>query len=449
MKFLKSSWVTISQIILFLFMFFWEYVTPLWADDLQSSHLSLKGIMDLSRHEWFSWNGRFFGQSFFRIMILSNQVVGALLNSLIFVLLITLMAKLSIGGKKTKISFLRFWLVTIATIIFIPTFGQTVLWRAGAGNYLWMTTFNLGFLYIYLKTNFFEKPMTWLKLVSFLPFLILSLIAGWSNENTAGGTLIIILVYTIIKLYKKDRVNFVYWLGLIVFSIGYAFLLLAPGNANRTLQTLGPDYLQKPLLVRISHSLFDVNKAMLSSDINKILIVSIIVMLVLLVNYWKDKVLVFQGLTWTMAGLAVIYALSLSPMGQNGGRAFFGGIIYLVIGLFSMLPSKVSVYDSNSLAKSITEIAMILLIAFGFLIISNGIIDSYRSSVSIKERYTFIRKEAHREDYKSIIKVPPLRYLPQTPYSVDYPLKDLVGDVNGYPNFLYKIYLGVKGVLPQ
>ena len=124
----------------------WTLYTPLMGDDLQFVTKSIREIVYSGYNEYFSWIGRFWGQSIARFLILTNGVVSALLNGGCFTLLILLINSLSKNSENAT-SPLKCVILSVLTIGFIPTFGETVLWRSGSGNYLWMTTICLLFLY--------------------------------------------------------------------------------------------------------------------------------------------------------------------------------------------------------------------------------------------------------------------------------------------------------------
>jgi hypothetical protein len=366
-------------------------------------------------------------------------------NGLVFVALITLIASLSTKQKFEHIHFTRFIAISMACLVFIPNFGETILWRAGSGNYLWMTVANLFLIWIYVKTDFLMGNFKRSYLIPLLPFMLLALIAGWSNENTAGGTLIILIAHSFLLLKNRVKINFIYILGLVFFILGYLALLLAPGNKIRALKSLGAAYFKKPFFTRFSDNFIAVTKTVFSSNMDKLLLVSIVIAIVLSLNFWLNKTAFINGLTWSFSGMAIIYALSFAPLGQNEARAYFGGIIYLLISLFSLIPSKK--LFNKSFDGIIIQLGFTFLLFFGLIIVSTGFLDSYQSSLAIKNRYSFVSTEGQKTNYNKIIKVPALAYIPQTPYSVDYPFNELKADPNAYPNFLYHDYLRVKGVV--
>jgi hypothetical protein len=430
------------EIVVFGMMTIWNYITPLWADDIYAAHMGVMDIIGMAKYDYLNWNGRIIGQSIMRFLSSGNHMIVALCNALMFVFLIHLVSVLSLRKSEQLTSF-RYVIVLLITIVFIPVFGQTVLWRSGSGNYLWTTVLNLFFIWIYVRSDFLNKDFSVkYKILLFIPFMLLALMAGWSNENTSGGTFLFLLIYTIFKLIKKSKISFMHYTGMVVFLGGFIMLLLSPGNKIRTVATLGKDYLKIPLRTRFMVGFTKVNSALMNQYI--LLLVLCVLLGVVAYNFWISDKEMFVALSWIFSGLAIIYVLSFSPIGQDGGRSFFGGIIFIIIGLISFIPNDFGL-SGDKFLKSFYEFGTIVLIACSFLSLTNGMYDSYKASDAITQRNTFILSQKKRST--KIIQLDKLAYYPQTKYGVDFGLQDIAPDMNAFPNNGYKGYLGVKGVI--
>ena len=136
------------QTLTFIIMFVWNLMTPLYADDLEpSKYQNLGMILQQTKLDYFGWNGRIVGQTLFRILSVGDHQVVAMLNALAFVALVWLMYLLSLKRKGGQHNNLGYIILVLTTTLLIPDFGQTVLWKAGAGNYLWIGVLNLLFIY--------------------------------------------------------------------------------------------------------------------------------------------------------------------------------------------------------------------------------------------------------------------------------------------------------------
>ena len=61
----------------------------------------------------------------------------------------------------------------------------------------------------------------------------LGILAGWCNENTSGGALLIVLGYLGWQFYTKRKLSLWMFTGVAGNAIGLALMALAPGNKIR------------------------------------------------------------------------------------------------------------------------------------------------------------------------------------------------------------------------
>lgn len=436
----KTLYILLS--LLWLVMAVWNYLTPQYADDLYYVHNSLLNIFKQGYHDYFYWNGRIVGQTLMRLLNFSGQFTVAIINSFAFVLLTVLVLKL--GFRTVKSNVFQIIAVTILLFLFIPAFGQTVLWRSGAGNYLWTTLLSLFYIYIYTRTNFFSRQTKLDYLLTPL-FFVLAILVGWSNENTSGGVLLVILLSTYFKYKNRFHFSTKYWLGIGFTFVGFLALLVSPGNKIRTISTLGTDYLDKSIFVRIANGFTRINQSIVAQYVPLVLLV--VILFWLMNYYWGSSESLINSTVWLFSGVATIYALSLAPMGQDGGRSYFGGIIFIIIAVCQMLPE--SIVKLNQAPKTIFSIVSTLVVVSGFLLVPNGIYDSLKADKAIKNSYTIIRKESALKGNKQILKVPKLEYWPTTKYAVNHGLMEIGSDPDAFPNKGYQYAFRIKGVVLQ
>lgn len=276
-------------------------------------------------------------------------------------------------------------------------------------------------------------------------FFVLAILVGWSNENTSGGVLLVILLSTYFKY--KDRFHFStkYWLGIGFTFVGFLALLVSPGNKIRTISTLGTDYLDKSIFVRIANGFTRINQSIVAQYVPLVLLV--VILFWLMNYYWGSSESLINSTVWLFSGVATIYALSLAPMGQDGGRSYFGGIIFIIIAVCQMLPE--SIVKLNQAPKTIFSIVSTLVVVSGFLLVPNGIYDSLKADKAIKNSYTIIRKESALKGNKQILKVPKLEYWPTTKYAVNHGLMEIGSDPDAFPNKGYQYAFRIKGVVLQ
>jgi hypothetical protein len=151
-------------------------------------------------------------------------------NSLCFVYLVWMLYCHATGGRK-KDKPLLYALLALLVFLFAPLFGQTCLWETGSCNYLWTTSIVLTFLLPY-RLQLEENPPA-KKKNFWIWFLLLGIIAGWTNENT-GGALILMVLLILLQLRRNhQKISIWMFSGLMGSILGYAMLILAPGNKVR------------------------------------------------------------------------------------------------------------------------------------------------------------------------------------------------------------------------
>lgn len=443
LNYFKKHLFLLPSLLLFCFMFVWNFISPLYDDDIYFANSSFINIIKSGVSEYFNGNARFFGQLFSRVLLMNNGIITSLFNALFFILLtwiIFLLANLNSSVKdKENLKKLCNYIFTVCLIfIFTPSFGQVFLWRAGSGNYLWITT--IGFIYLYVLFQY-EKIKSGNRIINMLLFsflLLLSIISGWGNENFSGGIIFIIFIYILYLHHNKK--NILSHVIFMMFSIiGYLFLILAPGNKARTISTLGENYFHKPLMLRAGEGFLKVNDYIFSNSL--IFIFTILILLFVITVYFNyNKKVIVTALIWTVSGLLVTYAMSLAPVEQDTGRVYFGATMLFIVAIMTLISNLPLTVKK---IRAIYTFGFSLVVLFCFFQVSNGLYDSLKSDKSIYNRYSYI-KQQKKENNDEIIKISPLSYAPQTKYSINYGLSDIGNNPMEFPNYGYFIYFGVK-----
>lgn len=443
----KKNYVNyIILLSVFIIMFVWNLTTPLWLDDLysKSNHVDILGMIQASKNDYFTWNGRVFGQFFMRFLAALNGWRAAFLNAGAFTLYIFLIVRLSLNKKSRDIGYMRYIIAICLVILFIPVFGQVFLWRAGAGNYLWPLTLNLLLVYIVIIKDELLK----FNIIGLIITLPVAFVAGWSNENTSGGTILMLIIFLMIDYFENKKINVRKVVVLCVTLCGYIFLLLSPSSKIRIIAQYGEQYYNTPMLIRTIKGIATLSNVLL----NQYVVLIIVTVIVCMLSYQKnlvDKNQYLIGWIFIFSGIATIYALSLgSEIGQDGGRSFFGAITYIIIGLLCHIPNWsgfTRITDNNVIFR----IGVVLLVIFASLNIFIGIVDSYRTNMAIQKRYEFIEKKI--EHGKKLVYVDPLSYTGSTKYSITY---GNAGDVNPdnpdlFPNMGYTYAYKIKVLLKK
>lgn len=323
----------IAFVCCFATIFVYQLLTPMLSDDLNYQRIvnEASGFGDLFRQEYshyMGWTGRSVVHMTMRILMwINSPVLTRIFLSLAFTALTVFMYYLSTnytgdGGVRKTTTYL---LCTLLVWIFGVEFAETILWMTGACNYLVGTTIILADMVFYERMlHQTGRPLDG-KLSHFLAIL-LGILAGWCNENTSGG-LILFVIYLLwrTKYQEKRKIPTALIAGFIANLIGFAFMILAPGNYARA--SLKQD--DGSFIIRIASRFFSVTGSIY--ELFFPLLVAAVILGVLI--YYKGvtfkKAQRFYLFLFLFA--ATSYSLILAPDAQE--RAFFGAGIFLFIAL--------------------------------------------------------------------------------------------------------------------
>ena len=180
-------------------------------------------------NHYFIWGGRMVSHFFDQLFGWLGKPLFNPVNAFMFVLLmmevhwISDRGRVSLDLKPGRIIwiFFAFW-------IFPLNFPSVFLWMTGSCNYLWTAVIVLGFLIPYVRQWFSDRPLE----INPLIMLSAGVIAGWTNENNICW-IIVAIALMCRRLRAEHRMSRWMIAGLIGLSIGYALLILAPGNVAR------------------------------------------------------------------------------------------------------------------------------------------------------------------------------------------------------------------------
>ena len=247
--------------------------------------------------------------------------------------------------------FFMLWIIT-------PNFGQSYLWITGASNYL----YGILIILIYLipfrmannSVNSKNKGLVINILLSAL-YLLVVIIAGWTNENTSVALICIIILYLISYKISKKRIKSWMICGLMGNIIGFLLMILAPGQSKRLENAGGIGGIS----IIIKRSIF------ITIDFMKYMTPLIIILSILLIYYYfnnKNKMSIINmiedlkiGIIFLIATLASIYSMMMSPSFPE--RAWSGPVILFIISLGNIF-SKIE-FDKKFKTLIITTISIV------------------------------------------------------------------------------------------
>lgn len=431
------NWLIITVVAVFCGMLILNLYTPYIADDYQfkfifGTALPLKNGADAAlsvRNLYMQWTGRSVAHSIAFLFLLGNKLIFNIFNTVVFVVLVLLMCK-HICGRK-NITAAMFAVVTAMAWFFIPAFGETVLWLTGSANYLWPMVLILLFLLPY-RLNFEageRKARKWETACMFL----FGILAGWTNENTAGAMILFVAAFLVLYRIKKLPIPRWAYSGCAGAVIGFGIMMAAPGNRVRSisLQT------SQPLLEQIKDRLKDM-LWVLAHDLNLLMIVVLLAVLgyVLLKMYRKHEALApfFYG----VAGAATIGAGILSPAVPV--RAYFGAACFLMIASGFVINEIITRFLSDATRKSVLIVLLGVAALPSFVAAYQDLSGTYQM---MKYREVSIRLEQEKGNSNVTV----IQAKPATPYNPLYRLDDLQEDKNFWVNQKVAQYYGLQSIV--
>ncbi|MCO0831676.1 DUF6056 family protein [Fructobacillus sp. W13] len=440
--FIKKNWgYALLLIFSFVYLLGMNLDTQLFDDDLYiNGPQTLSALYNQAYGDYMGWNGRAVGQTFWRILVANQGMVTSLLVSAVSILFLVVATKMAKVDSKMVKSW-QAYLVFFATFLFFaPVIGQTMFWRAGAGNYLFTTTLILLFVlpfYQWYKENPVNQKWGWY----LMP--VLGFVAGWSNENTSGGGLFLVLFFMLVgRFYKQLKWTWMQLISIIFYLVGYGFLVSAPGNKVRTHAQMPDWWFEQSTFTHFKTGFIAVTKSLYHQYL---LLLALLVILTVVVFFLKGYKSVIESTAFFAAGMATIYVLSLAPIGQDGGRSFFGGVVFLLIALVKLLLILASDLSLNKLWRVGTiAFAALLILGSGYKLV-RGTVDAHKTNNALRERYVELDK---LRGSKKVISVKKLSYYPQKKFAVSYQLEELNStDSQMFPNSGYNIHYDLKGIV--
>lgn len=170
-------------------------------------------------------NGRFTTHCLVQFFcgILESKAWFNVANTLVFLLFLNIINSLCSQKKNLQLLLFSFSL----TLLVLPMPGDTLLWRAGAMNYLWPTTFCLGLLH-YCRPSTLAGS-SWVKCIG---LFFLGAFVGNMHEGITIGFAGGMFFYLLFNPKERNRGSLFLLAGLL---IGAACIVLSPGSLHRVL----------------------------------------------------------------------------------------------------------------------------------------------------------------------------------------------------------------------
>lgn len=428
----------------FIMIYVYNILTPYMSDDYfyLSDVRKAEGLWDLIKQqygEYLSNSGRIIGQFNIRLSLSVNKQIFNVVNSGMFLALVLLIY----SNIRRKKKYDLFVLLLIIALLwkYAVNFGQTMLWICGACNYLWGSVFILGFFTFYrYKLEQAEKCKHPVLLAA--GTFLFGVVAGWCNENTSGGGLLLVLLFAFnfwLK-HKKEGKKSIYPFmisGIAGMLCGILGMVSAPGVRNRSAAMSDGDYTGLlGYLSRIYKTTVTVRELFFP------LLVLLTIALVFLVLQKKFKsfreVRTNESILFLAAGAATAYALILAPTPAD--RAFFGAGIFLTVACIQAIVDVADLELAMRGAKySLTGVLCLWL----FFTYTENLVNLARIYREDVERIELI--QADYEVGSGIVVIPQYRKAFRNPYSFAHD-SDLTEDKNYWINLFYEVYYDIGNI---
>lgn len=410
-----------------MFIFLWSYKTPFYNDDLffSSNHASISSLLASGVDDYFMSNGRFFGQTFTRIILSRGVMFSSVCTGIAFVLLLIILLNLTNTIKANSVYLDRLVITTVLVILFVPGFASVFIWRAGVGNYLMTAVIEMLLLLIVYKRTKRDN-----KLVAVVAALV-GFVAGWGNENTSGGIILICLLLILKKYLVKDKVPIKLICGTLGLIFGYLMLIFAPGGKKRA-QLNDNAYLHQNFLKRLYEG-FERQISFFYSDVWIVVFLSLLIIVIVTATiFWKNNPTFLDGIIFIIGGLASGIVMILAPEGMDTGRTYLGTTLLLIVGILLLIPLRIE--DKGLKCVYISTVLVLTLICFFNVVI--GIRESRNINSQILKRYNYILHDNHK-----VVKVKPIEFENNkyTLSSVYAEVKE-TNDISTFPNNCYYRY---------
>ncbi len=427
-------------IINFILVSIYEFLTPNMSDDIiYGDRVSeANSFFDLFAQEYAHYMdhiGRSISHILLRIFLYTgNKAVFNIAAGIAFTAL-SLLIYCNISARKQYD--LRVYIGILMLLwLFEPTISNSVFWETGACNYLFTAVIMFGYITFFRK-KFKENATSGIGLCAGMFFF--GLAAGWCNENTSGGVILMVIVLMCAAWYSKRSLSGIRaWMvaGLIGNITGFLIMILSPGNTTRAeaaeeahtgLVALAARFLKITLNIKESYLLLVLSFM--------VIVIAICYRAGSVKNFWEaTKGMFLFGFLF----LATCYALIAVPDSQL--RTYYGAGLFLMTGImegFAYICNRG--FDEDLVQIGATSLVAVLSVIFIFTYIQEGA-NLARIKREFDERDAYLTEASEGEEM--VVEAPMLRPQWETKYSMAYE-SDLTEDKFNWLNLSYSEHYGL------
>jgi hypothetical protein len=446
--------IVLIGFLVFIYMLFLNHFAPYFHDEFVYSYIygtyqKISNISDIiisQRIEYLWWSGRVFTQGILQLFLLIGKKYFDGANSIAFVVFVFLLIQFSFPRSWNQYLDLYILFAGLILVWFCaPAFGETIMWKAGAVNYLWasclMLIFLLPYRYLIMRRNIFKDNIFTIIGMGFLGF-----ITGWSTENVGSIAILALLICQVSAIILHFRFHRIYFTlpkwsysGAIMVIIGFIILMAAPGNYSR----VNTMYAGMPFQERIAMFLPGLYSLFIQERFLVFIVVSINIMIVFLLFMTKEKAKVWQSLVlstiFCCIGVGSLVSMAVSP--EFAPRSAFAATVFVIAGAINLLDTILPVLLKNPTTRIAMNIG--LTVALLLLVFSTYQVYMAYQTVhkEIGERDQIILAEKKKGNLDIIVS--PLSVV-SSRYVFIY---DITANPDAITNAVEKIYYGLNSII--
>lgn len=365
----------------------------------------LESVANIFVSQWqhyFTWGGRTIAHIFVQFFLLFDKIFFDVANVLVFAALVLLLFKIGTGLDLREMN-KSYLLLILAGIYFCaPSLLITTIWMTGTCNYLWMSALEILFLLPFVMSCRQQTLITDSRLL--VPAMaLLGLLAGWASEP-GGAATVFLAALLIIELRRKKNLRPWAKVGFIFLAIGFAILILSPGNLHRAALISGLEPESFSLTGGYSLHMFKENflHGFLPIFLREIILFVPIV--IYFVSGRTSPQVTRRILSFVAAAILVLVVMMFAPIFPE--RAGFSSTIFLLVASLAALKEILSAVENfcRRRVKAVTLIATGLAICWSISLLGCLYVE-YKFNRQVAERLKIAI--AHKND--DVVVVPPIK----------------------------------------
>lgn len=422
-------------------MFVINYLSPYIADDyiglshkIWGTDQKIAGFGDFCRsiyNFYLYWGGRVEGTILSTIFTYLPPVVVDLLNTLCYMAVTLLIYLICRGDRKNSLPL--YLGIHVLLWVFVPDYGQVMFWLCGSANYLWASVWILLLLYLYRRYTV-SGGVLFAKKTYSIPAFVLGFLAGAAMENMSAGLLVILTLHIGFYYRYKYKIQLPVLASYAGSLLGFAFLVLAPGNSARSEAEIELTILFKFFVICYYWAMFVGVLSVLWVMLN------VIVKAVLPHDYRKTA---SESLIYLCGGAASAYCMLAAPSSPE--RTWFIVCVYVLIAVGLLYGALLP--DQTVLVRKMAGLAAAGALALMLVSMVDTMYASYEISVQTKEREAYILEQKAMGNRDIAVPVITHKYPLRSHHDVLTGLSDVTGDADFWINRAVADYFGVDTVV--